>query len=432
MHMNRLPRFAFAAWFAVFLFAQPAAADELRAGAAVIDITPPTGHPMWGYAARHDAPSTGVLDPLRARAVVLEAGKVRMAIVSLDLGRAPVRQSMQRIEKEVKQSAQVNYVLLVASHTHHGPVIETDNWPTKEKPYTRDLEQKLIQVITDAAQMLQPARFGIASKPVDLNRNRHSKLAQRPVDSELIVLRLETPAGKPIAHLVNFAAHPTMHPTKLHKFSADYPGAMAALVEKETAVPCLFLQGAAGDLSPNPGKARGPDAFGQVLGKEVLTLSEAIRCERGAETSLQVREHTFQFKSRFDLSNPLIKTAFILAFYKDIVEFYEREYREGVRPRLTVALLDGKIGLVGVSGEFFCEHALSLKQRARLEHLLFFGYCNDYQQYFPTIQAVAEGGYGADPEVAPVEVGAGEQMMNRALIDLFDLRGQIRKLTPGD
>src|SRR5438105_1473242 len=50
------------------------AAQGLHAGAAPVDITPPVGYAMWGYGARHDAPSLGVLDPLQARAVVLAAG----------------------------------------------------------------------------------------------------------------------------------------------------------------------------------------------------------------------------------------------------------------------------------------------------------------------------------------------------------------------
>src|SRR5207237_2260081 len=71
--------------------------------------------------------------------------------------------------------------------------------------------------------------------------------------------------------------------------------------------------------------------------------------------------------------------------------------------RMTTVLLDGRLGFVGVSGEFFCGHALQLKRRARLEHLFFLGYCNDYQQYFPTIEAAAEGGYGADAPVRSEE-----------------------------
>ena len=61
-------------------------AEELRAGSATVDITPPAGFAMWGYAARKDQPSLGIRDPLRARALVLAAGDKRLALVSLDLG----------------------------------------------------------------------------------------------------------------------------------------------------------------------------------------------------------------------------------------------------------------------------------------------------------------------------------------------------------
>jgi hypothetical protein len=65
-----------------------------------------------------------------------------------------------------------------------------------------------------------------------------------------------------------------------------------------------------------------------------------------------------------------------------------------------------------------------------LEHVLFLGYCNDYHQYFPTIEAAAEGGYGADATVSAAEVGAGELMMNRALINLYKMRGKLNDLRP--
>jgi hypothetical protein len=404
--------------------AAPARADGLRAGAARTDITPPTGYPMWGYAARHDAPSTGVRDPLTARAVVLDAGRTRLAIVSLDLGRAPTRRSMAVIRERVRKTAGVGHVFLVASHTHHGPVLELDDWPTPQTSYVRRLEDRLVAVIAEAARALRPARVGVAAKEVELNRNRHSRRADKPVDRELLVLRVEDTAGKPIAHLVNFAAHPTMLEARLLQFSADYAGALAREVEKQTGVPCLFLQGAAGDLSTNPGAERGPERFGAAVAAQVLALVPTVRCTITGG-ALDVREEDFRFGKRLDLGNPLLRAAFSRAFFPALVDFYEREYREGVRPHLTTALLGKRVGLVGVSGEFFSGHALALKRRARLEHLLFLGYCNDYQQYFPTIEAVAEGGYGADPPVAPAEVGAGERVMDRALIHLYEMRGLI-------
>jgi hypothetical protein len=219
-----------------------------------------------------------------------------------------------------------------------------------------------------------------------------------------------------------------MHSASVRKFSADYPGALCDLVEKETKAPCLFLQGAAGDLSANSGEERGPVKFGEAVGRRVLALAKTIRCKKSARPNLQVREDDFKFGKRFDLHNQGLRLIFEVAFFKDLVTFYEREYREGIRPHLTTALLNGKIALVGVSGEFFCGHALRLKKRARLPHVFFLGYCNDYQQYFPTIEAAAEGGYGGDALVSPVEVGAGERLMDRALIHLYKMRGKLTNL----
>jgi neutral ceramidase len=414
------------AFLLAFLTTSWAPAAELRAGVATADITPPLGFAMWGYSARHDQPSVGVLDPLKARTVVLSAGEESMAVVSLDLGRAPTRQSTAAIRKKVKDAAGIEHIFLVASHTHHGPVIELDNWPAPGDSYVRQLEEKIANSIIEAAKTRQPARIGAVSRQVTLNRNRHSRLPDPPVDRELLVLRIEDGSGKPLAHLVNFAAHPTMHPGRTLKFSADFPGAMAGLVEKETGAPCLFLQGAAGDLSANAGLTPGPDKFGQALGREVLDLTKNIRCTVGKETALLCRERDFVFGKRVDLGNPVVRAAYAMAFFKELIDFYVQEYRQGVRPHLTTAVLDGRIGFVGVSGEFFYSHALRLKKRARLEHLLFLGYCNDYHQYFPTIEAAAEGGYGADPQVAVAEVGAGERMMDRALVDLYEMRGKIQ------
>jgi hypothetical protein len=402
------------------------AADGLRAGAATADITPPTGHAMWGYAARKDAPSVGVFDPLKARALVLDLGGERVALVSLDLGRAPPRASAEAVRARARKTAGVGTVFLVASHTHHGPVLELDNWPTPGTSYVRRLEDKLSGVIADAAKALRPARLAVGSREVALNRNRHSKRADKPVDRELLVLKVEGEDGKPIALAVNFAAHATLADAHVLKFSADYPGVLAAAVEKETGAPCLFLQGAAGDLSADTSATGpGPEKFGRALAREALALAATLRQADLEKPTLAVREEDFTFASRVDLSNPLVSASLGRAFFPELIAFYEREYRGGVRPHLTAALLGGRVGLVGVSGEFFCGHSLALKRRARLEHLFFLGYCNDYQQYFPTIEAAAEGGYGTEPPVASAEIGAGERVMDRALLHLYRMRGKL-------
>jgi len=70
---------------------------------------------------------------------VLSTGSTRIAIVSLDLGRAPTRDHTAAIRKTVKQAAGIDELFLVASHTHHGPVLELDTWPSPKEAYTRQL-----------------------------------------------------------------------------------------------------------------------------------------------------------------------------------------------------------------------------------------------------------------------------------------------------
>src|SRR5690348_13714487 len=74
-------------WLASIVLACGAyAASDFQAGAAKREITPQEPVPMWGYGARHDALSTGVLDPLYAAAIVIQVGQDKLAIVGLDLG----------------------------------------------------------------------------------------------------------------------------------------------------------------------------------------------------------------------------------------------------------------------------------------------------------------------------------------------------------
>src|SRR5207302_81993 len=81
------------------------AAGVFKAGAARRDVTPKEALPMWGYGARHDARSTGTLDPLYAAALVIQAGTNKLAIVGLDLGRAPAEKSLQAIRQRIKAEA---------------------------------------------------------------------------------------------------------------------------------------------------------------------------------------------------------------------------------------------------------------------------------------------------------------------------------------
>jgi predicted neutral ceramidase superfamily lipid hydrolase len=93
-----------------------------QVGFAQRDMTPPVPTPMWGYGARKDKLSEGTLDPLMAKAIVIEASGERLALVGLDMGRAPTTAMMEQIRSSIREKAQIEHVLIVGSHTHHGPV----------------------------------------------------------------------------------------------------------------------------------------------------------------------------------------------------------------------------------------------------------------------------------------------------------------------
>jgi neutral ceramidase len=423
----------FAACFVCAAAQAQSVSNAFNVGAARREITPKEPMPMWGYGARHDLLSTGTIDPLYAAALVIQAGTNKLAIVGLDLGRSPAEKSLQIIRQRIKAEAGIDYSFIAGSHTHHGPVLELSDEPGKGKGkfdaalrYYKQLEDGIVGAITDANGKLAPAKMASGSIQLEnFNRNRHSKIEPKPSDRDLAVMRFDV-AGKPLAVLINFTGHPTMLPGERLEFSADYVGALKEIVEKEMGATAVFMQGASGDQSVNAGTNSGYKAYGQALGREVIKLASSLTPSEIAHPSLVVKEDRFTFPSRTDLSNPAVRAAYSFAFFPELIPNYADEYAEGVRPRLTVALLNGEIALVGASGEFFSNHSIRLKERARVKQLFFFGYCNGYHQYFPTIEAVAEGGYGADNAVAPAAVGAGEQIMNSALTWIYQMLGKIK------
>jgi hypothetical protein len=418
-----------------FWVLQGAFAAEFRVGHAKREITPAAPVPMWGYGARGAALSTGVRDPLFIRTVVIDVGSDKLAIVGMDLGRSPTDAMLPRIRNAVREASGVNFLLISGSHTHHGPVVELLDEPDKGRGrfddavrWSQSLETAIIESINQAAASVQPARLGWGSKSVTMNRNRHTKREPTPVDSELAVIRFDNLEGTPLAVVVNYAAHPTMLDSKDLRFSADWPGAMAKGVEEALQAPCVFMQGACGDLSCQTNEqSRGVDAFGAALARQVIETANAIATKIPQRPRIRGIDDTFEFETRLPFSNPLTRVMFSTAFFPELANasMTDELLRNRIRPNMTTILLNQELALVGCSGEFFCEHSLRLKERARDIDVFFFGYCNGHHMYFPTIEAAAEGGYGADSAVSWVSPGAGESMMDAALINIYTLTGKF-------
>ena len=186
------------------------------------------------------------------------------------------------------------------------------------------------------------------------------------------------------------------------------------------------MQGAAGDMSPNPDPGPWePKSFGQTVADRVIALARSIE-DRGSGASVgQGHGRYVPLQDAGQPQEPDRRGPFARSFFPEITHAYAKLYGDSLAAELNTVLLNGEIALVGGSGEFFCNHANRLKARSYVKHTLFFGYCNGHGMYFPTIEAASEGGYGADPGVSLAEVGAGERMMDRALINIYRLQGKF-------
>src|SRR5207247_5466957 len=103
---------------AVFGLACPApAAAALRAGVGRADITPPTGYYMGGWA-NADAIGRGVHTRLYARAIVLEQGGRKLALVVEDLAFLGDGMVQDAIARLAGRGFDTRNVLVSATHTH--------------------------------------------------------------------------------------------------------------------------------------------------------------------------------------------------------------------------------------------------------------------------------------------------------------------------
>ncbi|MBA7504758.1 hypothetical protein ES706_03412 [subsurface metagenome] len=395
---------------------------QLQAGVAQVDITPPIGGLMYGYSARGTNVSEGINDLLYAKALVLDDGNTKIAIVTVDLG-AITRENITNVKAIVQERTEIEYILLAVSHTHSGPLVVPD-FPSAANPWIRETERKIAEAIVEADRNRISARIGVGWGEVREGHNRRmihtdgrvvmfwgnrDRIPTNPVDYQLGVIRVEGSEG-PIATLLNFTCHPVVLGPENLLISADYPGAMMRMVEDEIGGQVMFLQGAAGDINPfwdktppDEGAFRQVEKMGRAIADEVQQVSRHI-IDYEETSMLSVHTEVIPLASRHDTARA----------------------ERSIQAEINTVLIGEDLALTTFPGEFFVEHGLVLKEQSPFKHTFFVGYCNDMLGYFPTIQSTTEGGYGAT-SATHVEVGAGERLVNRALINLLYQAGKISR-----
>src|SRR5258705_113103 len=161
-----MPRVIFALIFCL-VFAGNATAAKLRAGASAVDITP-TEFPVIVNGMFEERIATKALDPIFAKCIVLDDGKMKLAIVVADSCMLP-RDLLDEAKKLASKSTGIptEKMLISATHTHSAPSSMGCLGSDADPNYPKFLIPKLAKSIELAAANLQPAKaaWGIAKAP---------------------------------------------------------------------------------------------------------------------------------------------------------------------------------------------------------------------------------------------------------------------------
>jgi len=413
------------AGYFLLLGASPLAGQdaEWKVGLARVKITPE--QPVWmaGYASRNK-PFESVHDELFAKALVLvDARGARAALVTTDLiglSRDIADPIRRRIEEQTGIPA--TSVILSSSHTHTGPTLSLDPEPREGRSladnertvaYTRSVQDKLVQVVADAAKDPQPARLSWSVGVVHFVMNRREFTVDRGVilgvnprglaDRSVPVLRIDAPDGKPRAIVFGAASHNTTLGPRDYEISGDYAGHAQRLIEAEwPEAQAMFVLGCAGDANPYPrGSHEIAAAHGKELATEVIRVAKdqaKLATVRGelrvawADASLPLaappaREELEKQAAGKSGTGPWIAQQMLARLDKG--EKLPSQYDSP----LAVWQLGGDLTLVALSGEVVSDYVGLLEDALGQGRLWIAAYCHDVYGYLPSARVLKQGGY---------------------------------------
>jgi neutral ceramidase len=331
----------------------------LRAGVATVDITPES---LPGLNAM-GADFTAVHDRLAARAVVLEAGTSRVAVVSVDLLEIGVTVELrERIEARLGIPAHA--VLIAASHSHNAP--RAGRTPSgglsraasqESLGYTAWLFERIIAVVAEAQAALQPARTAFGAGAVDVNVNRDELRNGRwilgqdpagPSDKTVRVIGVQTLDGASLATLIDYAVHPTAS-LGSRLVSADIAGAAARRLEQDLGGIALWLPGSIGDQAVRESRERRADA-GETTDPDAVFRVVDVQGGRIADEAARVVRALVTWETRVDLAGSERTLEWPSKPGTDLPPDMHQDVIDFVALRLTLLVIGGAV-LAGVGGE---------------------------------------------------------------------------------
>jgi neutral ceramidase len=446
----------------------PCAGEGLQAGVAVVDITPPIPWRMSGYF--YERVSSGVKDPLQAKALVLEQGDVTAAMVFCDLVGVP-RQVSDRARQGIARATGIptDNIVIAATHTHTGPLyygplrelfhqraVERFGSDSNESiDYPAKLVEQVSSAVVKAQSDLRPVEIaaGVAREDrLAFNRRFHMRDGSvrfnpgqlnpdivrptGPIDPDVGLLALKTDgADEPFAAVISYALH--LDTTNGTEYSADYPRFLEEGLRKKfgNSFTALFGAGTCGDvnhidvrtkevrraeeigglLAETVGRALEDDVLMPVAKPKLAVAAATVNAPLQTYTSAEVDEARQNLEIVGQRKLPFL----------DEVKAYSivalQSYEEPTLPLEVQAFrISDDVAIVTLPSEIFVELGLAIKAASPFETTLVIELANDSLGYIPTKKAFAEGSY--ETVNSRVEPGVGEMLVEAAVKLLKQLK----------
>jgi neutral ceramidase len=388
----------------------------MKVGISHIDLTPAPGVELSGFAIRTQ-PSTGVLDPLFAKALYLEDGRERFLWVHCDvIGFEP--EMVAAFRRAVKKSSGLDEsrVMLSATHTHSGPAtIRLRECGVYDPAYTEKLLQCLCEVAEAAWSRTEACSVVAAGASIDLAIDRRKK-ADAHTDPRVGAVGFRREDGTWIAVLMNHAMHPVALGAKNREISADIPGQAAEALAR--ALPgnpvVLVTNGACGNLNPpeaNVGFSQ-VRKWGEGIAAAIAGPLKAAPCGTSQRLDVRCRRMALPVDMLIGAEidafaqQALLKPSFHAAWgdrFRRAVEHWQSSMHQAETAGRNAATREvelmvvtiGEVSFVGVNAEVFSRFT-ALVRRASDRSVYVVGYANGVLGYLPSELAFAEGGYEVD------------------------------------
>ncbi|MGE3172283.1 MAG: hypothetical protein AB7O97_06620 [Planctomycetota bacterium] len=380
-------------------YARTAVGPELRVGAAERDITPRVGDYLAGFDLART--STAIASRLKVRALVLELGDRRFAIVGVDtLGM--LRDDVDWVKAGLTGFANGD-VFVCASHTHAGAdLVGLWGWylwtSGRTHDYLAEVRAAVTAAVAEARQRAAPAALvrGHARLPADgLVKNANfAGVFDRGVE---VLHARALDDGRPLGTLLHVACHPEVMPRRNTQICADFVGVLCDEWRDAGLGQAVFANGALGAMVSPSVQPRGPEGV-HKLGTALLALARAALADARPlpVDAIEVR--------RRDVYVPLASTGLKLG---RLTMAIPRELYDGAARSTVGWLRIGAFEAVCVPGEM--EPALAERVRARLGRpdLVVFGLCDDELGYLLRAQDADDPEFAYERSMSPCRL-AGE------------------------